>query len=822
MTMVARTGIAIRAAKAGVLQFCIFACAVALSVQAGQFQYDGAAQKTAYGDEATFTYDDEGRIVSLTFSGGGTDDTVFSGDMAFAPDARIYLAGEGQRQLILNGALAVADTLTLTNALALAPYEGAFLPHEGTAVVFRNARVDDYDIVSTMFDTLANRGLGKPHYVVRSEGCLEAQLSIIDGWLKCVKIRLSQACDDIVGSVVWARYAPAPQDGEPIPDFETLNEKIGGRPVAGEYCSYGIASSKDDESSYGINQLTVSLRNSATVVLNGAVAGGDLNVSPSVAVRVQNDALAAWSSRVFGERGCVTFIGPDSEAGPVSVVRDESNPPTTKSSLFMANQSLSGMKVLSARLGGAAISTTGVDAYVAELKDEGKKASVWLQYLDSKANPEMLKAVKAVFTQVGPDVYVAAECRGYVSQPDTGGRYDYGVDLDELIAAGKASTDTKIAADITSAGYCLAMITVEFPNAAQAVRVNLPGGTTFDSGTFSMEGRVACVAAARDSLPTNGFVTVGSGSRLFASYAANGASDGICGGALDISILSGGSLAITKPYSLVARQPVACDGGEIVVWGFSYDQDAQIPLDNLTLRSGAVIRGAALRMGNDPLPSVRQATLRVEGSSPSKAAAPLLLVGKALDKGIEQTVTFDVADVTGSAEDDFVLESGIREFSGHQRAPIKVVKNGVGTMSCRGALDYGILSSATMVLMDGIWRLAASFITHGKLDFTIQGGALAAEGGTENSLGLLSVASSGSLSLDESSSLSFADSSGVTWGDDVRLSIEAAPGATVRFGTSAAGLTSAQLSRIRINGNRVQMDGQGYLHEFRGLRLTIR
>ncbi len=819
--MVVRTGIAIRAAKSGMLQLGIFACAVALSVQAGQFQYDGASQKTAYGDEATFTYDDEGRVVSLTFSGGGVDDTIFSGDMAFAPDARICLTGEGQNQLILNGALAVADTLTLTNALALAPYEGAFLPHEGTAVVFRNARVDDYDIVSTMFDTLANHGLGKPHYVVRSEGCLEAQLSIIDGWLKCVKIRLSQAGDDIVGTVVWARYAPVPQDGEPIPDFETLNEKTGGRPVAGEYCSYGIALSKDDESSYGINQLTVSLRNNATVVLNGAVAG-DINVSPSVEVKVQNEALAAWSSKVFGARGCVTFVGLDSEAGPVSVARDESNPPTTKPSLFMANQSLAGMKVLSARLGGAAISTTGVDAYVAELKDEGQKASVWLQYLDSKANPEMLKAVKAVFTQVGPDVYVAAECRGYVSQPATGGRYDYGVDLDALIAAGKASTDTKIAADITSVGYCLAMIAVEFPNAAQAVRVNLPGGTTFDSGTFSMEGRVACVAAARDSLPTNGFVTVGSGSRLFASYAANGASDGICGGALDISILSGGSLAITRPYSLVARQPVACDGGEIVVWGFSYDKDAQIPLDNLTLRSGAVIRGAALRMGNDPLSYVRQATLRVEGSSPSRAAAPLLLVGKALDKGIEQTVTFNVADVTGSAEDDFVLEAGIREFSDHQRAPTKVVKTGAGTMSCRGALDYGILSSATTVLMDGVWRLAASSITHGKLDFTIQGGTLAAEGGTENGLGLLSVASSGSLSLDEGASLSFADSSGVTWGNDVRLSIAAEPGATIRFGTSATGLTSAQLSRIRINGNRVQMDGQGYLHEFRGLRLTIR
>ena len=792
--------------------------AAALSAQAATYEYDATALAAASGDETTFTYDSEGRIVSLTFSGGGTDDTAFTGDMTFAPDAAIKLSGKGTRRLVLNGAVTATDTsLTVTNTVVRSPYAGAFLPSAAdgtTVVVFPNASVDDYDIVSTLFGTSSNKGLGTPNYVVRETGKLEVQLSTVENTtIKCVKVRLSQSGDDVVGCVVWARYSAVRADGT-VPDFETLTPISSGTPGEGQYRTRDIATSTTS-SGYGIDQLTVSPRHgNATVVLNGKVTG-DLAVASAVDVRVQGAALANWSSKVLGAEGRVTFVGEEAATGPVTASRDENSAPSRTASLFMANQTLAGLKVTSARLGGSSISKTGVDAYVAALTNEGNKAWVWVQYLNAKSQ---LQAVKAVFTQVGADVYVAAERRGYITD-DTS--YGYGADLDALIDAGVAKTDTTIVTNITKSGYCLAGITVEFPNAAQSACVNLPGGTTLNGGTFALEGSVACVAAARDSLPTNGCVTVGSGSRLFASYASKGSSDGLCGGALDIAVLSGGSLAVTEKYALVASQPVSCDGGEIAI--SAPGADTQVPLDNLTLRNGAVIRGASFRMGNDLSANVVQATLRVDGTAASTAEAPLLLVGKAANGGKEQTVTLDVADVTGSSADDFVLASGIGEFAG-QRAATKVVKAGAGTVSCLGAMNYGKLSSASTVLEEGVWRLAASSVTHEALAFTVAGGTLAAAADTANALGVLTVASSGGLSVGEGASLAFADSSGATWdvGSDVKLSIEAASGASVRFGTSASGLTDAQLRRVRLNGKRVILDENGYVQLRSGTLLIIR
>jgi autotransporter-associated beta strand protein len=75
----------------------------------------------------------------------------------------------------------------------------------------------------------------------------------------------------------------------------------------------------------------------------------------------------------------------------------------------------------------------------------------------------------------------------------------------------------------------------------------------------------------------------------------------------------------------------------------------------------------------------------------------------------------------------------------------------------------------------------------------------------------------GPLDLDDDSkiilsggSFSFADSSIYPWSG--RLEIVGELGAqSVRFGTSAAGLTASQLARIRHGGARVYLDGQGYL-----------
>ena len=195
--------------------------------------------------------------------------------------------------------------------------------------------------------------------------------------------------------------------------------------------------------------------------------------------------------------------------------------------------------------------------------------------------------------------------------------------------------------------------------------------------------------------------------------------------------------------------------------------------------------------------------------------------------GDETTFTYDsegrIVSLTfsGGGTDDTAF-TGDMTFA--PDAAIKLSGKGTRRLVLNGAMNYGKLSSASTVLEEGVWRLAASSVTHDDLAFTVAGGTLAAAADTANALGVLTVASSGGLSVGEGASLAFADSSGATWdvGSDVKLSIAAASGASVRFGTSASGLTDAQLRRVRLNGKRVILDENGYVQLRTGSLLIIR
>ncbi len=96
---------------------------------------------------------------------------------------------------------------------------------------------------------------------------------------------------------------------------------------------------------------------------------------------------------------------------------------------------------------------------------------------------------------------------------------------------------------------------------------------------------------------------------------------------------------------------------------------------------------------------------------------------------------------------------------------------------------------------------------------TLSGGGLVADAITQNFSTPLMVQSNAEITATATTALSFADSSAAVWPGSAALTIRGTPGATsIRFGTSATGLTAKQLSRIRFQtpgstGARLTSDG---------------
>ena len=104
------------------------------------------------------------------------------------------------------------------------------------------------------------------------------------------------------------------------------------------------------------------------------------------------------------------------------------------------------------------------------------------------------------------------------------------------------------------------------------------------------------------------------------------------------------------------------------------------------------------------------------------------------------------------------------------------------------------------------------------------GGAEAVKGGTfANATGALTLSGDATIDLGDGS-LSFADSSGETWANGATLNItgpEGWPVRSVRFGTNGAGLSAAQIRRIRYNGGKVSLNSEGYLSGPKGLIISF-
>ena len=325
---------------------------------------------------------------------------------------------------------------------------------------------------------------------------------------------------------------------------------------------------------------------------------------------------------------------------------------------------------------------------------------------------------------------------------------------------------------------------------------NLPVWTTVVSGNGLPAGGEASVAGTNSEI-------------RFRATSVNsdvGISDGSC----RLVAEDGGVIRTMWGWQVRSTQEMELHGGTFVC-----GQEA-LYLQYLVL-DGGIVSNICPRSAYN----AKQQNWRICGTEPSHILSGVNLYGTSVNSyedAIRDPSIFhiDVADVTGSeAADCIVAYFRGAYYRGNDREKFAwcgLEKCGAGTLKLTGAGEEVRLAAK---IRNGTFLFGAgSTMTN---DFVLAGGNLAAETGSSNALGTLTVNTNATLTVEAGGQLSF---SSFTAGTDLsrRAIIIDAPldGNLLRFGTDASGLAPEQLSFFRWKDGdrlwRVSIDEEGYLH----------
>ncbi|MBR4654543.1 MAG: hypothetical protein IKO72_14380 [Kiritimatiellae bacterium] len=791
--------------------FMVAAVVATTGVFAGKYEYqwDASDPQTSFGDgKVTLTLD--GSSISAMQVNVTTNDTVcFSGDaMNFSAGATVTIP---HGNLCISNAVTAAGDIEFIRTGTLEPWTGTnvglFL--DEYTLVQENVDLADIEVAYAHLSGSAGGGdyyNAEPYHVVRGDGWMEVQLqqSLSPNWTtKVIKIRLEQDGDDVKAKTLYAKYV--------------MNTNVLGLNFDVPSSEYTIgtttlpSSNNTPEYCYRCTGLKFAPAGArATVSISGTFNGaGKVKVDDIISVTFLNQDATIRSL----ELGNATLgVGTD-ETVADDAQTHEIGPLENGWYDFIQDSKLVELDLdsISGKLAGNMLTTTPTDAQVCYMTWVNNNTVLQFELQLKTSGSSYTKGVLVKLRDYNGNIqYCPASCWYYQGEPGT-----------KSFAAGGCSQNNSYATTPTGSGYCVASLSARV---FRWRRVIIEHGGSTTGGVIEVFGhsetcRSELRIALKTGLPTNGVVRVGQNG-ILSLIATNGFdyAKGVSNGKCEIYVGPGGKLRQGGNIDFVGNigydfQKITIDGGEAefgcecIKPGSSADAvntAGSTYLDSLTLKNGARCYGKAVRMGNI------DSTWKITGTSPSVWDTGISILATYNAATLVRDI-FDVDDVTESAAVDFTVTGDMKmfhspSFPSDVYQKLRITKKGAGTMKVNGVTDFCV---EPLEIQGGTWMVGSDDTMNSAQNILLAGGSFASADDVTASVGRLLVDSAGGgIDVGDASAVSFADSSSEDWSGRVDISCPA--GSSVRFGTTSAGLTSAQLRKMRLNGQHVKLDENGY------------
>lgn len=625
------------------------------------------------------------------------------------------------------------------------------------------------------------------HHFVNNGTNAYFQAQIFDGnYTKCVKVELTQAGSDITAKAIYAKYYDSAGN-----NFTGYNFDLGG--------ANGTVATSIGAAGYGVRSIRL-IVSQPTLVLSGDSAfngpteiaastlklEGRLGKGTMAGSIVNNGSLDLKPSNIQQISGAISGTGSLVMNGVGSSITYNAATLTTTPVIIATNKPLANYFTAGGVFGDGSMNVFPATLATFYFVNDGTTATVQLQIYDGGHT----KVAKVEFKQVGTDITAKIVYTKHCS-PDA---YNVGADY-----------------DYTGTLYTYNLVQVSL----HPVRVTLSGNNTYLGGTVVNGCELEATTAS--SLPALGGIVI-NGGNLILNTANLVVNENVVGGLNNpITVSSNGILTVANKNNAGHSRLITLIGATMNVTA-GVPSDSENYVCNLTLKNGARVTGNTIRTGNASHP-----TFRIQGTSPSFIEAAIYMVSG--------NWSLEVDNVTGDDATDLAISGNLKNWPG--LGPQWTYKRNSGTVSLSGnnsGYTGQVYLEAGYIRLDSMNALTAANAIN------LTGGALVSTT-VSNSIGNVSL-NTGSLRMGtnkliagtatlagntelytSTGSLAFADSSTITWTAGKTLNIVGTLARqSIRFGTTASGLTSTQLQMIKLNGKSTQfiLDGNGYLVELRG------
>ena len=558
----------------------------------------------------------------------------------------------------------------------------------------------------------------------------------------------------------------------------------------------------------------------------GAAFGGTTTIAAGVEAVLavsEGDGAAELSNDITGD-GDLTIVPQPSTTAFVGSTYREDFISSTNWIVIATNRSLATLTSITGYMQGANHNATGnpslCGTYGYSYNAVTDTATMQFQF---NRNPGV-KVVNATLRQRGPNIEIHGDSAGYDESASDRYMKDRITNTGTKVAERKDLSLGFVANNYTT-GYGIRKVTATFGGATTRGYATVTGNLKGLSGgrikVVGGEVPAVLVVSSINGLPAGGEARVAGANSEIHLYVTSLSSDaGISSGTTRLVAENGGIIHSAREWQVRSIQDVEIDGGILKV-----DNTAQY-INDFTL-SNAIVT-------NQPPRSVLTQTnqnWRICGTEPSFIRSGIIVYGLesyAAALAGRRTFHIDVADVTGDDGVDCTLAKllgSVDRLAATQEnyAWFMFEKQGAGTLKLAGD-GKGVRMPAT--IGNGTFLFGAgSTMTN---DFILAGGSLAAETGSSNALGALTVTTNATLTVETGGRLSFASFTAGAGLPKSAITINAPlDGNLIRFGTDASGLAPEQLSFFRWKDGdrlwRVSIDENGYLHPFvSGMIFTIR